>query len=312
MIFWLKTKGDSFYEVHMSLPCFQNGVKLAEHTTFRIGGTARAFCIARSAEEVVEAAWKAESMGMAWYVIGRGSNILASDSGLGNAIIAFKDDHLPVINPDGTVTVSGGLGLWELANFCATNGLSGLENLAGIPGTVGGAIAGNAGAYGTSMGELVRSALLLDKNGNIQKNETREITFTYRGSSIRDGGKVVLEATLALWRRDVHEIESTMAKRLMDRRNKHPDPAKVSTAGSYFKNPELKDGTRVAAGKLLEQAGCKELRIGNAHTWPTHANIIVTDGASSAAEVLELTRRMTERVSQIHGIRLVPEVVYLE
>lgn len=312
MIFWLKTKGDSFYEVHMSLPCFQSGVRLAEHTTFRIGGTARAFYVARSAEEVVEAVWKAESVGMAWYVIGHGSNILASDSGLSSAVIAFKDDRPPVINPDSTITVSGGLGLWELANFCAANGLSGLENLAGIPGTVGGAIAGNAGAYGTSIGELVRSALLLDKNGNIQKSETCEIAFTYRGSSIRASGKIVLEATLALWRRDVHEIESMMAKRLMDRRNKHPDCTKVSTAGSYFKNPELKDGTRVAAGKLLEQAGCKDLRVGNAHPWPTHANIIVTDGASSAAEVLELTNRMTERVAQIHGMSLVPEVVYLE
>jgi len=295
----------------MSSQVFQSGVRLADHTTFRIGGPARAFRLARSAEEVVEAAWKAEAMGLDWYVIGHGSNILASDTGYSGAVIAFQDNRPPILNRDGTVTVSGGIPLFDLVRFCTAGGLGGFENLAGIPGTVGGSIAGNAGAYGSSIGELLRSAIILDRNGNIRKSEASNISFAYRGSSIKERRETVLEATLSVWRRASYEIEEIVEKRLADRGNKHPDYRVVSTAGSFFKNHQLTDGTRVAAGKLLEQAGCREYRVGNAHPWPTHANIIVTDGVSSAAEVLELTKRMAERVGQIHGIKLESEVVYL-
>ncbi|MBN1283151.1 MAG: UDP-N-acetylmuramate dehydrogenase [Proteobacteria bacterium] len=296
----------------MSQPCFQSGIRLADHTTFRLGGAARAFCEARTAREVVEGVWKAESMGMGWYVIGHGSNILASDDGYNGTVISFKDSTSPALNRDGTVTVSGGYSLRELIEFCACKGLAGLENFSGIPGTVGGAIAGNAGAYGSSMGEMVGSILLLDRNGNMRKAEGPSLSFTYRSSSIRERGEVVLDATIALRRGDAAEIRALMQKRLSDRRAKHPDPATVATAGSFFKNPTLGDGTRVAAGRLLEQAGCKDLRVGGARPWHTHANIIVTEGPSSASEVMELAKIMSEKVGRVHGIELATEVVYLE
>jgi len=145
----------------MSLPYFQQGVKLADHTTFRIGGPAAAFYIARTPQEVLEAASKADGKGLPWQVIGHGSNILAADSGYNGAIISFRDLTPPRLTEELRVTVSGGLPLSQLVRFYGDNGLAGVEDLAGIPGTVGGAIAGNAGAYGMAIGGLVESALLM-------------------------------------------------------------------------------------------------------------------------------------------------------
>ena len=296
----------------MSLPIFRRGVEMAGHTTFRIGGPAVAFYTASTRDEVARATWKAEGMGLPWYVIGHGSNILVSDSGFGGAVIAFKDTSPPRIEPDGSVTTSGGTPLRALVDFYADNGLSGVEDLAGIPGTVGGAIAGNAGAYGTSMGGLVRSALLLDRNGGMSRVGAGEIAFSYRQSSVKERGEVVLEATLLAARRDPATIRARIEERLADRRGKHPDPTVVATAGSYFRNPVGTDGRRVAAGSLLEDAGCKGLSVGGAGLWQQHANIIVTDGRARSADVLALAENMVEMVNERCDVKLVPEVVYLE
>jgi len=290
---------------------FLRGVPLSCHTTFRIGGPAQAFYEAHSADDVVEASWKAEGMGLPWQVIGHGSNILASDSGYPGAVIAFKDDSPPTINADGTVTASGGLSLARLIDFMAKAGLASLEEMAGIPGTVGGAIAGNAGAYGMSVGDRVLSVLLLDRNGNMHRVGRDQLRFSYRWSSIKENGHVALSATFSAMRREPSEIARAIEARLCDRAEKHPDPAVVSTAGSFFKNPTGEDGARIAAGRLLEEAGCKGLSVGGASLWHSHANIIVTDGRATARDVRELARCMSAKVSERWGIELLPEVLYL-
>lgn len=296
----------------MTLPRFDRNVTLAHHTTFRIGGPAKAFIKVTHQDQVIEAAWKAEGLGLPWQVIGAGSNLLVSDQGYDGAIIVFQDETPPRKNEDGTITVSGGASLSHLIEFATHQGASGLENLAGIPGTVGGAIAGNAGAYGSAISDRLRSVLLLDRNGGMMRMPVQELRFGYRTSSIRDSGKVVLEATFEMDAVSPEVIAKTVCERLEDRRCKHPDWKQVATAGSYFKNPMGSGGVRVAAGKLLEEAGCKGLKVGGASLWPTHANIIVTEDPSRAADVRTLAEMMVRMVEDKWGIGLVPEVLYLE
>ena len=295
----------------MSLQFFEKGVPLASHTTFRIGGPVQAFYEAHCADEVVEATWKAEGMGLPWQVIGHGSNILASDEGYPGAVIVFRDERPPVMNVDGTVTVSGGLTLSNLIEFMAESGCAGIEDLAGIPGTVGGAIAGNAGAYGKSIGERVKSVLLFDRNGTMLRVSRNDLKFAYRWSSVKENGFIILEATIESELSDPAGIRHTISERLADRSGKHPDPEKVNTAGSFFKNPTDEEGKRIAAGQLLEEAGCCELKIGGATLWHSHANIIVADAETKASDVKRLSNEMAERVSKRFGIDLTPEVSFL-
>ena len=295
----------------MAAPLFDRSVLLAEHTTFRIGGPAQAFYRALFADDVVEAAWKAEGMGLPWRVIGHGSNILASDQGYSGAVIVFKDTRTPTLNDDGTVTASGGVSLRGLIDFMTESGIAGLVDLAGIPGTVGGAIAGNAGAYGVAIGDRIHSVLILDKNGSMREVHRKDLKFSYRGSSIKENGLVVLEATFTTKRDDPATIREMVETRLADRARKHPNPDLVSTAGSFFKNPLAWDGKRIAAGRLIEEAGCKGFRIGGASLWHSHANIIVTDGNASAEDVKKLAKLLSNRVSEHSGIDLTPEVSYL-
>jgi UDP-N-acetylmuramate dehydrogenase len=271
----------------------------------------QAFYEAHCADEVVEATWKAEGMGLPWQVIGHGSNILASDEGYPGAVIVFHDERPPVVGVDGTVTASGGLTLSSLINFMAESGCSGLEELAGIPGTVGGAIAGNAGAYGKAIGESVESVLLLDRNGTMRRVGRDDLKFAYRWSSIKENGFVVLEARIRSELAEPAGIRRTIAERLADRANKHPDPNKVNTAGSFFKNPTNEEGKRIAAGHLLEEAGCGDLSFGGAKLWHSHANIIVADADTKATDVKRLSDEMAERVSKRFGIELTPEVSFL-
>lgn len=290
---------------------FRELVPLARYTTFRIGGPAALLAEVSTAEEVVEAAANAGKMGVLWQVIGHGSNILAGDGTIDKAVIVFKDKTPPKILPDGQVEVSAGCPLSYLVDFLAYKGRGGLECLAGIPGTVGGAVAGNAGAYGTTIGERVVSATILNRNGNVRTIPAKDFSFDYRHSMIKETGDVILKVIFKTYAEDSHILRAILVGKLIDRRLKHPDPMFVPTAGSFFKNPKGKDGNRTAAGKMLEEAGCKELRVRGAYPWPRHANIIITDGKASANDVKMLAQEMARRVEDKFGARLSPEVCYL-
>ncbi|MFH0799198.1 MAG: UDP-N-acetylmuramate dehydrogenase [Pseudomonadota bacterium] len=296
----------------MSPNFFKHGESLSAFTTFRIGGPASALARATTADEVLAAATRADAMGLLWRVIGHGSNILVADEGLEAAVIVFQSAEPPQIFNDGRVVVSGGFPLAELVSLLAFKGLAGLEDLAGIPGTVGGAIAGNAGAYGKTIGNLVGSVRLLGRDGRTRELTGLELLFAYRHSILKETTDAILDATLATSPGDATLLMGIVEARLADRRAKHPDHLVVPTAGSYFKNPMSPEGKTIAAGKLLEEAGCKELRAGGAHLWHKHVNIIVTDGNTKAADVLSLAAQMSERVYEHSKIQLSPEVSYLE
>lgn len=249
---------------------------------------------------------------MPWRLLGHGSNVLVPDEGLAGATIVFRDETPPTRLDDRRVSASGGLALHDFVLFLAELGLGGLETLAGIPGTVGGAIFGNAGAYGTAIGERVRRVRLLMSDGSAREVAGDELGFTYRHSRLKKEPAAVIEATIELAPADRGHLLKTVEEKLADRAAKHPDWKVTPTAGSWFKNIKRGNGTiAAAAGRLLEEAGCKTLRVGGAFLWHKHANIVVTDGRASAADVRELTRRMRERVLERFGIQLVPEVCCL-
>ena len=285
---------------------------LSRYTTLRIGGPAKAIFEVASPDEVVAATRDAEDRGLPWRIIGHGSNILAPDDGVSSAVVVFKDSTLPRIDAFGTVRVSGGYPLDAFVRFLVSHGFAGLEALAGIPGTVGGAIAGNAGAYGTWIGTHVRSAKLLWRDGRLREAEASALAFAYRRSILRDTREAVLEATFTLSPAEPAALERTMQEKLADRRAKHPDPATTPTAGSWFKNVRAADGTMTPAGRLLDEAGCRELRVGGASLWPRHANIVVSDGTATAAQVRQLTGEMAARVLGRFGVQLVEEVCHLD
>lgn len=293
---------------------FKRNVPLAQHTTFRIGGPASAFYATSSADDCIAAVSAAIDAGRTWRVIGMGSNILACDGPLELAVIAFTGGPAPCLVDDGAIEVSGATALGDLVTSCAAQGLVGLENLAGIPGTVGGAIAGNAGAYGTCIADPLRSVSILARDGSIREVAGDDLEFDYRWSRIKNTGEVVLGAKFVLPTGDRRSVQHEIDRIMADRRRKHPDHTIHATAGSFFKNlpPPPGEARRKAAGALLEQVGAKDLRVGDAGPWQDHANIVVNYGSATSHDVRQLASEMTRRVRERFGIILEPEVSYLD
>ncbi len=293
---------------------FKRNIALADHTTFRIGGPARFFCRVHSADAARWAIGAALREHLPWQVIGEGSNILANDELIDRAIIAFVSDEPPRLGEDDVITVSGGASLNALIDFCTEHGFEGMEKLAGIPGTVGGAIAGNAGAYGMCASQHLESVELIMKDGSVITALPDQLAFTYRSSRLKITGDVVLEARYRLRRGSTNALRRAVLLTKQDRRSKHPDYRRYPTAGSFFKNIEPADGTgrRIAVGRLLDELGAKNVRVGGAGLWHNHANIIVNYGNATARDVRQLASDLHRRVYDRFGISLEPEVTFLE
>lgn len=286
---------------------YHRNILLSQYTTFRIGGPAAILAEAADADAVLAALERARSEGLPIALLGHGSNVLASDGPVERLVIVFRDERPPQLRAERLIA-SGGSSLAALVRFAGDAGLAGLADLAGIPGTVGGAIAGNAGAYGTAIGDRLESLLITDGDGRVRECPAAEIGFGYRTSGLRESGEIVLEARFRLAPAASEELARRAEERLADRRAKHPDWRSVCTAGSFFKNPIDERGEKVAAGRLLEEAGCKGLARGNARVWPQHANIVVAESGATAADVVALTREMQARVTALSGVELEPEV----
>ena len=295
------------------LPHYTLNEPLAKYTTFRIGGPAQIIYTARTADAVQTAVEHAEREGLAWRVIGEGSNILASDTPYEGAIITFKHATLPTITTSGNIIVSGGTNLGKLVYFCIGCGFQGLEMLAGIPGTVGGAIAGNAGAYGTTISTDLTKVCLMARDGTTCTVAAHELEFDYRTSRLKKTGEVVLEAHFKFSLGDCHELKAATYAARAARSEKHPNYFQTPTAGSFFKNlpPPPGETKRFAAGKLLDHVGARTMQVGHAGLWHKHANIVVNFGRATARDVKDLTSEMAERVKDKFGVELEPEVTFL-
>jgi len=286
---------------------------LAECTTFRLGGPCPLFIDNPSADQLPALIKTLNEKKMLFLVIGQGSNLVISDKGLDCAVIRFCSDT-PKIKADGNrVTVSGDTLLDDLALFTIENEIGDLTFCSGIPGTVGGGIAGNAGAFGRQMGDHLVSAEILGLDGTVRTVSPEELDFSYRHSKLKETGKIVLSAVfeLPLENRKImhHERERIMKFR----KESHPDWRQTPCAGSVFRNIEATSAAerRQAAGYFLDEAGARKMQVGGAHLFGKHANIIIGGNDCTAQNVWELSEQMKQAVQQKFDLELVREVRFL-
>ncbi len=284
-------------------------VPLAELTTFRIGGPAGLLCPVENAESARRFLDIASTEGLPWTCLGGGSNILADDAGYDGLVLLVRARNLDVAGD--TVRIGAG---WDFDTLVAETlrlGLTGLEFASGIPGTVGGALVGNAGCYGREIGEFLVDATVLRTDGSVDRLGPEDFEFAYRTTALKERGDVVLDLVLKLDRGDLDAAGRERQEHLDDRRRKHPWD--IPCAGSYFKNlpPAAPGEWRRAAGRLLEESGAKTMREGNAEVFEKHANIIVNRGGATSGDVLILADRMREAVRRRFGEELEEEVRHL-
>lgn len=286
----------------------EEGVRLSEKTTLRIGGPATCCITAHRSEDLAAAVQTCREEGIPWFLLGGGSNVLFSDRGFEGVVIVAKQDGV-AIAPGNRLEAASGLELMDLVRLAEARGLSGFESLAGIPGSVGGAIVGNAGAYGRNIAELLESVELITEEGEVAWVPPDSLEFDYRESRLKRSSEVVLSARFRLAEGDRDSISSIIRETLATRAEKHP-PHDAATAGSFFKNlpPETPGGRRIAAGLILDRAGAKGMRVGDAYVFEKHANIVVNRGHARAADVLELTRAMKQLAFDHAGVILEEEV----
>lgn len=293
---------------------------LRHHTTFRIGGPAEYFYAARTPDDLVAALAAANELALPVFVLGGGSNLLVSDDGLPGLVIRNACERVEF---DGqTAYVEAGADFLEFIERCAARGLAGLEVMAGIPGSVGGALYGNAGCYGVDLGSLTIEGTVATPDGRgVATRPASWFEFGYRDSRLKRDPHVILSALVRLQRGEPDAIRAVIAEKLEIRRVKHPQWRMEPTAGSYFKNlppgfqapglPHSPGTHRVPAGALLDACECRGLRVGDAMVFAKHANILVNAGQATARDVLALADEMKRRVREKFGVELEEEVMFL-
>jgi UDP-N-acetylmuramate dehydrogenase len=297
---------EAFFE-EIKAPLSEN-VPLSAMSSFGIGGPADLFFEARTGADLERAVSLAVREKYPFYVIGGGSNILFDDEGYRGLIIRNRLEGITM--EEGRLAVLSGTLLAAVLREALSGGLSGLEFLAGIPGTVGGALYGNAGAFGSCLGDFLETATLLVPGGGSLEVGREGLGFGYRDSALKRNGAVVLRAVLLSPPGDKKTSDARIREVLEHRRQKHP-PWGTACAGSYFKNPWPPGGDRLPAGRLLEQAGARGLAIGDAAVYEKHCNFIINRGNARSREVLLLAEELKERVFRQFGVRLEEEVVHV-
>lgn len=274
---------------------------MSRHTSFRIGGAVRLMALPADQAQAVAAVTVARELGVTPFFLGNGSNLLVSDEGVERFLI--KTSHLRDCQVQGTtILAGGGVTLARLATFAREQGLTGLEFAHGIPGTLGGAVTMNAGAYGGEMAQVVTGVTCLYPDGTVR--EEREFGFGYRQSAFSDGERMILSARLELTEGDRAQITGRMEQLAAQRQEKQP--LEYPSAGSMFKRPE---GYFAAA--LIDQCGLKGLQVGDAQVSEKHAGFVINRGCATCADVLALTERVRAIVLERTGVTLEMEVKVL-
>ncbi len=276
---------------------------MSEYTTFRIGGKADAICFVHGLGELQQVFSYLNREKIPYLLVGRGSNLLVRDGGFKGAVIIMRGQLATIKQHeknDQVVVAGGGLTLSDLVKFCSHRGLGGLEFLSGIPGTVGGAVTMNAGAFGRAMGDVVQQVDVVTPEGEITSRNRSDLAFSYRESSIQEGSLVV-RASLQCSQETPEIVSGRVAEYLT--RRKVTQPLEYPSAGSVFRNPP-----NDYAGRIIEQTGLKGKKIGGAMISPKHANYIVNTGGAKAEDVLRLMEMAKEKVREAKGIELEPEI----
>ncbi|MFA5165772.1 MAG: UDP-N-acetylmuramate dehydrogenase [Candidatus Paceibacterota bacterium] len=289
-------------EIKQLLANVSESEPLAKHCTYKIGGKARYFISVKNEEELLGAIKAAQGVGLVFYLIGQGSNILFPDEGLGGLVIKCEGVKIDLASKEGDfeeLEIWAGTPLAYVVKLFQERSLTGLEWASGIPGTVGGAVFGNAGSYVTEMQDRVESVKVFDINSaELKILSKQECAFAYRESIFKkEKNLIIISVRLRAAKGEAEKIAKSVDKYLADRMAKHQYD--FPTAGSVFKNPPGN-----FAGALIEQCGLKGRAIGGAVIWDRHANFIINKDAASAKDVLALGELAKSEVKKKFGIEL--------
>lgn len=275
---------------------------MSSHTSFRIGAEAEIMAFPKSREELSDLLKQAAALGVKPRILGAGTNVLAPDEGISGIVICLKDclDGIELLEGN-RIRVMAGVTMTRAAVFAANHGLSGLEFAHGIPGTVGGGVYMNAGAYGGEICQICDSVEVMDPQGNVQTLSCEDMKFSYRHSVLEDTADIVISTVFCLEEKPSEEIKAKM-KELMAKRSAS-QPLDLPSAGSAFKRPV---GGYAAA--LIDEAGLKGYQVGGAAISTKHAGFAVNLGGATAADVQGLLKQVSDIVFEKSGIRLEPEV----
>lgn len=275
---------------------------LSRHTSFRIGGKAEVMAFPKNPGELADVLKTCIILDTKPAILGAGTNVLAPDEGIGGLILCLKDcmNGMELL-PNNQLKVMSGVTMSRAAVFAAHNGLSGLEFAHGIPGTVGGGVYMNAGAYGGEIGQICICADVMDEQGKMETLSKEELDFSYRHSVLENSGKIVVSAVFQLEHKEQESIQNRM-KELQAKRSAS-QPLNLPSAGSAFKRPV---GGYAAA--LIDETGLKGFRVGNAGISEKHAGFAVNLGGATAADVRGLLKAVSDKVYEHSGIRLEPEI----
>ena len=274
---------------------------MKQHTTFRIGGAADYFVSPQTTDQIKNIIDLCKSEAMPWYVIGNGSNLLVSDRGFRGVIIQLFKNFSDLRVEGDRLYVQAGTLLSRTAKKALEASLTGFEFAAGIPGTIGGALVMNAGAYGGEMKDVVRLVQVMCEDGSFREYTGAEMEFGYRTSRVLHEKSVALEAVLELTPGDPTEIQNRMEELKEARITKQP--LNYASAGSTFKRPE-----GYFAGKLIQDAGLSGFSVGDAQVSEKHCGFIINRGEATAADVADLIRKVQEQVYEKFQVKLEPEV----
>ena len=277
---------------------------MRKHTTFRIGGPADFYLCPHSAKEIQKAVAICREEELQYFILGNGSNLLVSDQGYRGVVIQLWKNVSDILVEGCRIRAKAGASLAKIAGEALEEGLTGMEFAAGIPGTLGGAVVMNAGAYGGEMKDILQEALVMDEQGEIFTLKKEELHLGYRTSIIKEKGYIVLAAALELKPGDRKEIKEKMDE--LKQRRVEKQPLDMPSAGSTFKRPE-----GYFAGKLIMDAGLRGFSVGGAQISEKHCGFVVNTGKATANDVLTLIREVQKRVRDKFGVELETEVKFL-
>jgi UDP-N-acetylmuramate dehydrogenase len=307
--------GDFDRELRALLPegSVQRNAPLAPYTTFKVGGPADWLVHAQRAEQVSAVVTAARRGGVPVLVLGGGSNVLIADGGIRGVVVRMHGGDVRSVGDD-RIRADAGLTINGLVRWTINRGISGVEMWAGTPGTVGGAIHGNAHFRGRLIGELIIEVELLTRDGRILPTPVGEMEFGYDRSRLQRSGEIALSADFRVGRGEPAVLRATARESLAYR--KRTQPLESASAGCIFQNPDIAtdvvpDGIPPSAGALVDRAGLKGSRQGGARVSPTHGNFIVNEGSASADDIRRLIERCRAGVLERFGVALRDEVVYL-
>ena len=275
---------------------------MSRHTTFRCGGPATLFLRPENEDELVRVVSLLKEKNEPYMLLGNGSNLLVSDKGYAGTVISLE--KLTEIRLEGDTSVYAQAGALNsgIASFARNNSLTGFEFAAGIPGTIGGAMIMNAGAYGGEMKLITKAVRVISPKGEVLEMSAADCDFGYRTSALKRGGYVVLSAVLQLEKGNEKDITDLMTELALKRKEKQP--LEYPSAGSTFKRPE-----GYFAGKLIEDAGLRGFSVGDAAVSEKHCGFVINKGKAASADIYRLIKEVQKRVFEDSGVMLEPEVI---